>query len=81
MVEGGRLPGCGDVAGSALSAERATVRVGSAMAGGTTSGRAYKEFILMALCASEGCMFARQLEVRILVIECCRLPAINCVAL
>lgn len=63
MVEGGRFP-CGrGMTGFALSAKRTAVRVGGTMTGGTSSGCADEEFILVALSAGDCRMLARQLEV------------------
>jgi len=69
------------MAGFALSAKQAGVRINIGMARSTGRGRAVKDLVLMAQGAGHSRVFTRQLEAGVLVIERGRRPAIGGVTL
>jgi len=80
VVESGRAPTIGVVAGSALCAKTAGMRVIINMAGRTIHGRAFEDIILMAVCAGGGCMFAVEFEGKLGVVYMGGFPALGCMA-
>ena len=80
MIESGRAPTIGVVAGSALCAKTAGMRVIINMAGRTIHGRAFENIILMAVCAGGCRVFAIEFESKLGVVYMGGFPAIGRVA-
>ena len=75
MVEGGRLPGCGDMTGRTICTKNACMGVFGLVAGITVFGCANKYIIKMARAAGSIDMHSGQWERRKIVIECRRFPS------
>ena len=80
VIEGGRLPGCGRVTGSAVRSILAAVTVIGCMAGKAGCGCAFELHILMTACTGNSCMLAGQLEDGAIVVEGAGFPASGCMA-
>ncbi len=80
VIEGGRLPGCGGVTGSAVRSILAGVAVIGRVTCITSCGCAFEFHIFMASGAGNGCMLAGQLEDGAIVVEGAGLPTSSCMA-
>lgn len=80
VIEGGRLPARGGVTGSAVRSILAGVTVIGRMTGITGCGRAFELLICMAASASDGGVFAGQLEDGAVMVKRAGLPGGSCMA-